>query len=172
MQETRTLSPSSNMYHGSITYPAIRTPQGTHSNTWTAPPFDEPRTIPGLFEFSAKHSQDHPALPHSDLARGVCAVSTREVYLAIRQAARIVTERVGSLSPAADGSRPAVGILAVSGRLHICRTSPCSAEIYSYMNAIDTISYVTLMVGIMLAGGVAFPISTRNSSAAVANHVY
>ena len=148
-------------------FPAIRTPQGALSPTWAGPPFDVPHTIPELYAFNASRSPDHPAFVYASGEEGVVTtLYHRDVAAAIQLTAHTVVARVGRLSRPSEIVRPVVAILAILGEPQYLFISPKLTRIVSVK---DSISYVTLTQAILRAGFVAFPISTRNSPAAVAH---
>ncbi|PBK64722.1 acetyl-CoA synthetase-like protein [Armillaria solidipes] len=111
------------------------------SSTFTRPPLDGSLTYPEIFDYNAQHSPDHPVFQFFDQDH-IHKLTWSEVTKAIHAAGRIVLENV----PRTD-STPVVGVLA---------------------NA-DGITFLTVVAGIIRAGYTAFPISTRNSPAAVAH---
>ncbi|KAK7461264.1 hypothetical protein VKT23_008439 [Stygiomarasmius scandens] len=132
----------------------ITAPQGLHSKTWTPPPLDGSLTIVELFEWNANHSPDHPYYTyyHDGQKRIVC---NAEIWRAMKRVARLECVKYlkdyHSRYEAQEGERPkdrgpTIGILASA----------------------DTISYNILMLSLARLGYVPFPISTRNSPAAVA----
>ncbi|PBK87982.1 acetyl-CoA synthetase-like protein [Armillaria gallica] len=110
------------------------------SSTFTRPPLDGSLTYPKIFDYNAQHSPHHPVFQFFDQDH-IHKVTWSEVTKAIHAAGRIALESV----PRTD-STPVVGVLA---------------------NA-DGITFLTVIAGIIRAGYTAFPISTRNSPAAVA----
>ncbi|KAI0743094.1 acetyl-CoA synthetase-like protein [Daedaleopsis nitida] len=129
----------------------VTTPQGVGSKTWTPPPFYSDPTIPELYAFHAKNSPTHPAIAYDEENDTVRSLSYTEVFHAIRRAAKIVSDNVQPSLPAGGPAVPVpvVGILAVAD--------------YPTLHA--------LLVGTMYLGCTPFPISARNSPAAVAHLV-
>ncbi|KAK0465824.1 NRPS-like enzyme [Armillaria novae-zelandiae] len=111
------------------------------SSTFTRPPIDGSLTYPEMFDYNAQHSPDHPVFQFYDQDH-IQTVTWSEVTKAIHAAGRIVLESV----PRTE-STPVVGVLANT----------------------DGITFLTVVAGIIRAGYTAFPISTRNSTAAVAH---
>ncbi|KAG7441935.1 acetyl-CoA synthetase-like protein [Guyanagaster necrorhizus] len=109
------------------------------SSTFTRPPFDGSLTYPEIFDYNAQHSPDHPVFQFYDQDH-IQQITWREVTKAIHAAGRVVLDHV-----VRTDSVPVVGVLA---------------------NA-DSITFLTVVSGIIRAGYTAFPISTRNSPAAI-----
>ncbi|KAK0231808.1 NRPS-like enzyme [Armillaria nabsnona] len=111
------------------------------SSTFTRPPLDGSLTYPEIFDYNAQHSPDHPVFQFYDQDR-IQKVTWSEVTKAIHAAGRIVLENVPQMDIV-----PVVGVLAHA----------------------DSITFLTIVAGIIRAGYSAFPISTRNSPAAIAH---
>ncbi|KAK0201251.1 NRPS-like enzyme [Desarmillaria ectypa] len=111
------------------------------SLTFNRPPLDGSLTYPEIFDYNAQHSPDHPVFQFYDQDH-IQKITWREVTKAIHAVGHVVLEHVPR-----TGSVPVVGVLA---------------------NA-DSITFLTVVAGIIRAGYTAFPISTRNSPAAVAH---
>ncbi|KAF9025149.1 acetyl-CoA synthetase-like protein [Hymenopellis radicata] len=119
------------------------TPQGSTSKTFRAPPLDGTLALHALPEFHAKNSPDHPVFRYEDPSNGgIKTLHWSHISLAIRAAREILLDNFGVPT---SGTHPVVAIL---------------------VNA-DTMSYVAVIFGLMQAGFVPFPISVRNSAAAV-----
>lgn len=97
------------------------TAQGVNSRTFHAPPLDCGLSVPGLYEYNAKHSPDHPVFCYAHIETGVVHdVTYSEAWDYIRSAARIIQSRivtgVNELSGSSNANfRPVVAILAPSG---------------------------------------------------------
>ncbi len=93
------------------------TPQGVNHPTFKAAPFEHGLSLPGLYEYHAKHSSSHAVFTYADPATNEPHdISYAEAWEKISAIARIV-ERNYQQSPtkkSADG-RPVIGILAISG---------------------------------------------------------
>ncbi|KAH9856141.1 acetyl-CoA synthetase-like protein [Lenzites betulinus] len=130
----------------------IRTHQGVHSTTWTAPPFYGDETIPELYAFHAEKSAAHPAIVY-DEDGDVRELRYKELYAAIRRAAHFIQQHVHppppSVATEASDKPPVIGILAVS----------------------DHITLTALFAGIQYLGYTPFPISVRNPAVTVAHLV-
>ncbi|PBK87975.1 NRPS-like enzyme [Armillaria gallica] len=111
------------------------------SSTFTRPPLDGSLTYPEIFDYNAQHSPHHPVFQFYDQDH-IQKVTWSEVAKAIHAAGRIVLENV----PRTD-IVPVVGVLAHA----------------------DSITFLTVVAGIIRTGYSAFPISTRNSPAAIAH---
>ncbi|OJT05247.1 hypothetical protein TRAPUB_3954 [Trametes pubescens] len=118
------------------------TPQGVNHPTFKAAPFEHGLSLPGLYEYHAKHSSSHAVFTYADPATNEPHdISYAEAWEKISAIARIV-ERNYQQSPtkkSADG-RPVIGILAIS----------------------DALSYIFIEMAIMSLGYTAFPLSPRN----------
>ncbi|KIK61185.1 hypothetical protein GYMLUDRAFT_43259 [Collybiopsis luxurians FD-317 M1] len=135
----------------------LPTLQGVHSSTFHRPPLDGSLTVPELFAWHARNSPNHPVFiyPADDENQDAHTICYPEVYKAIGVAAKMVknslklgAEHHARLALKSGGKdAPVIGILAVA----------------------DTISYYTLILGIMHLGFTPFPISTRNSALGVAH---
>ncbi|GJE93538.1 acetyl-CoA synthetase-like protein [Phanerochaete sordida] len=119
--------------------------QGLATTTFVPPPLDGSLTIAEMWDWHAAHSPAHPFFEYSDDTGHVTAIKAPEAANAMHRAGRIV-RAVLDAHPAAE-RRPIVALLASS----------------------DTITYTTVLAGVQRAGAVAFPISPRNSPAAVAH---
>lgn len=98
------------------------TPQGVDHPTFNPPPYNHGLSVPGLYEYQAKNSPDHPvfkyALHPSDKAAH--HVTFSEAWDKIGAVAEVVARRVSKpYEKSSDAKRPIVGILAISGTLVI-----------------------------------------------------
>ncbi|KAG7451555.1 acetyl-CoA synthetase-like protein [Guyanagaster necrorhizus] len=114
------------------------------SLTFIRPPLDGSLTYPEIFDYNAQHSPDHPVFQFYEQDH-IQKITWSEVTKAIHAAGRVVRDHV-TRTDYMD-SAPIVGVLA---------------------NA-DSITFLTVVSGIIRAGYTAFPISTRNSPAAIAH---
>ncbi|EIW79469.1 acetyl-CoA synthetase-like protein [Coniophora puteana RWD-64-598 SS2] len=143
--------------HAYIPIPIPPQTQGRNSTTFTAPPLDGSIGLPQVFEYAAKHSPGHPAFvyeksnsdhDHSTAERELVTVCWAEVASAIGRGAAVLRRRFGSeMQDFGSGKTEVVGILSSS----------------------DAIPYATTIFSIVRANHAAFPISPRNSPAAVAH---
>ncbi|KAI0633130.1 acetyl-CoA synthetase-like protein [Trametes polyzona] len=137
--------------------PTVQTLQGANSKTFTPVGLDTTLTLPQLFEYHAKHSPKHPVYVYADEQKSEHVLRFPDVYRGIRRAATISAGHYKRLSDyyaqvqkdKSANEPPVVGILATT----------------------DSITYSSLVVGLMYLGLTAFPISTRNSPIAVAHLV-
>ncbi|KAI1788607.1 acetyl-CoA synthetase-like protein [Ganoderma leucocontextum] len=100
-----------------------------------------PVTIPELFEWNARENPEYPLFRFRDSRGALKTITYTQAIGAIRRIARYVLTLVGS------AERCAVAILANT----------------------DSVTYTITSVGILRAGHIVFPISTRNGSAAVSH---
>ncbi|KAH7912513.1 hypothetical protein BJ138DRAFT_785417 [Hygrophoropsis aurantiaca] len=122
---------------------------GASCDTFRHPPVDGSLTVPELYEYHATKSPQHPLFVYADEHKELKTIRYPEAFRAIQRAAGLAAGHYkGTTELSQDASHPPVcGILAVA----------------------DTISYMTLIVGLMYIGLSPFPISTRNSAAGVAH---
>ncbi|KAJ7191141.1 hypothetical protein GGX14DRAFT_295715, partial [Mycena pura] len=111
------------------------------SPTFKQPPLDGTLLFPQVMDYHAEHSPSHPLFVYADAENERHTISWSRAVRAFHRVAHIVRKHVDL------ASRPAVAILAST----------------------DTITYWSVIAGILRAGCRAFPISTRNSEAAVAH---
>ncbi|KAI0314196.1 acetyl-CoA synthetase-like protein [Amylostereum chailletii] len=134
--------------------------QGSESSTFCHPPIggqDGCSTVPELYKHHATKSPTHPLFVYADDDGDTRTITYSEAHLAIRRAARIVSNLYHSLEgryaeqrrEKNDGCPSTIGLLSIA----------------------DSITTFTTMVGIMHLGRTPFPISTRNSASAVAHLV-
>ncbi|KLO13764.1 acetyl-CoA synthetase-like protein [Schizopora paradoxa] len=121
--------------------PTPRT-QALSSATFKAPPLDGSLSISEIYDWHGENSKEHPLFVYSDASGNLRTIQWFEAVRAIHRAGRLVKSRV---SDDDGGEGTVIAILA---------------------NA-DTITFFTFIMGIVRAGYVAFPISTRNSAAAI-----
>lgn len=148
--------------HRSLGLPQIPRTQALTSTTFHPPPLDGTLAIPELWDWHYEHSPQHPLFIYSDDEGTSTTITWREACRAIHQAGHIA-QRLARQDPSCD--RPVFAILAGNGTSigprHQCILNPDLLP--------DAITYFTLMAGIMRAGYRAFPVSPRNSPAAVAH---
>ncbi|KAJ7096117.1 hypothetical protein C8R44DRAFT_813206 [Mycena epipterygia] len=118
------------------------TVQGLSSSTFKPPPLDGSLLLPDVFDHHAQHSPDHPLFVYAE-DKVPKTITWSHAVKAFRKAAHICQARV----EAAERESPptVVAILALA----------------------DQITYLSLVVGVMLAGYLPFPLSPRNSEAAI-----
>ncbi|KIK57003.1 hypothetical protein GYMLUDRAFT_247277 [Collybiopsis luxurians FD-317 M1] len=123
---------------------SLRTLQGLHSPTFSPPPnAGEGLDVLALHDFHTQKSPNHPLFRYiSGNDEHIKTISWSEAVRAFCAASKLVKSLVKS-----NIERPVVSILA----------------------SLDSITYFALVEGIMRAGFTPFPISTRNSDAAVAH---
>lgn len=139
--------------------------QALTPGTFALPPSDGSLFVHELFDWHYEHSPDHPVFQYANDDGSITTLTMSRVAPAIHRAGRFVqsvitTEGVGA------SKKIVVGILAASGKLTL---DPCRAS-SSYTDAhTESITSATLLMGVLRAGFVLFPISVRNSPAAVAH---
>ncbi|KZT73709.1 acetyl-CoA synthetase-like protein [Daedalea quercina L-15889] len=112
--------------------------------TFCVPPLDGSLTFPQLIDFHGQESANHRFFVYAEEDGTVESLTWFHVSEAVRRGALLVKERLGPKAGMAEST--VVAILSPS----------------------DSIPYATTIMGIMRAGYVPFPISTRNSPAAIA----
>ncbi|KAJ7052953.1 hypothetical protein C8F01DRAFT_562559 [Mycena amicta] len=120
---------------------------GLSSTTFKSPPLDGSLLFPDVLEYQAQHSPDHPLFvyPAQSQALGELDRPTALEKLTWSKAIKVF-RRVGHLARASvEGDRTVVAILALT----------------------DQITYLSVVSGLMLAGYIPFPLSPRNSDAAI-----
>ncbi|EMD35494.1 hypothetical protein CERSUDRAFT_157295 [Gelatoporia subvermispora B] len=128
--------------------------QGANSSTWHRPALDGSLTLPELYAWHAEHSPGHPLFVYADDEKRQHTICYPEAWRGMRKAAKLSQgqfARVQGLYTHHKTSQnpPVVGILANT----------------------DSITFLTYLVGVMYSGLTPFPLSTRNSPAAVAHLV-
>ncbi|THH14562.1 hypothetical protein EW146_g5781 [Bondarzewia mesenterica] len=127
--------------------PTVPRTQALNSSTFSVPPLDGSLTIPEIYEWQAKHSPNHPVFSYVDTDHSIKNLSWGEVVPAMHRAAGIMRKELHDKTAGQSVHKFVVAILAAS----------------------DSITYCTLVAGLQVAGYIAFPISHRNSPAAVAH---
>ncbi|KAF8626806.1 hypothetical protein AX17_006463 [Amanita inopinata Kibby_2008] len=122
--------------------PALPQTQALSSNTFCPPPMDGSLTLPELLDWHFRNSPNHRLLVYPTES-GVRTICWREAVKAIFTGVRIVRKRL-AWKPEDDA---VVAILATS----------------------EAVSYFTMNMAVMRAGYALFPISPRNSPAAIAH---
>ncbi len=93
------------------------TPQGVNSPTFHPAPFGHGLSVPGLYQYHAKHSPEHPVFTYSDPADGTTyEITYASVWESIGRVGDIIAHRCSS-SVEASAERPVIGILAHAGML-------------------------------------------------------
>ncbi|KDR70727.1 hypothetical protein GALMADRAFT_75816 [Galerina marginata CBS 339.88] len=112
-----------------------------YSRDFVCPPLDGSLTIPEVLEFHWKHNAELPIYAFCDDGKQTV---TEISYLEFGRACHRVAHSIGPKVPS-TGGRQVVALIAV----------------------VDTMLYQAICVGIMKAGFIPFPISPRNTAAAV-----
>ncbi|KAH8110853.1 acetyl-CoA synthetase-like protein [Phellopilus nigrolimitatus] len=119
---------------------------GLQSATFTQPPLDGSLSLPAIYDWQAEHSPKHPIFVFEDAPGLLRTILWDEGAQGMHRATRFVRKAVGNPLVLDGSSKPSViAVLASS----------------------DTITFTSLLIGAMRAGWTIFPISIRNSPAAV-----
>ncbi|KJA23453.1 hypothetical protein HYPSUDRAFT_98809, partial [Hypholoma sublateritium FD-334 SS-4] len=122
-------------------------------STFTKPPLDGSLSLLDIIFSHGVHSFHHPLFKYVDVDNGIRAIVWSEAIKAFNIATQYTMKSTGTSnlgcidSTSASSPPPVVGILA----------------------NLDSITYYTLVIGIMNAGFTPFPISPRNSTESVAH---
>ncbi|TCD61564.1 putative NRPS-like protein biosynthetic cluster [Steccherinum ochraceum] len=129
-----------------VSFPAHLVPktQALSSKTFKIPPLDGSLTLPEIWDWHLENSPEHPLFVYVDENGTEKSLIFRDAIYAMHRAGRIMRSR---MPESLAETRPLVAILAVS----------------------DAITYFLVETGLMRANFVFFPISPRNSPAAVAH---
>lgn len=128
--------------------PTPPTPQAVSSSTFVPPPVDGSLTLGEIFDYNSKHSSTHPYFIYEDEStHAITPVNWRSLVRAIHQVSKVIESH--GIPPPTSSSPP--------------------TRVIAILALIDTISYFTLIHGVMRAGYIPFPISPRNSPAAIAH---
>ncbi|KIJ41469.1 hypothetical protein M422DRAFT_229549 [Sphaerobolus stellatus SS14] len=125
--------------------PPLPQTQCLSSKTFKRPPLDGSLTIPELYEWVAKNSPEHPLFVYPAESGEVKTIYWKDTIRAIHRCARMVKEKVSPIH--APGEAPVIAILA-----------HCDAP-----------SYLAMHMSVLRANYISFPLSARNSPAAVAH---
>ena len=137
--------------------------QTSTSATFKSPPLDGSLFLPELCDWHGKHSPTHELFVYAKEDGVVESIKWSEASRSIRRGAQMIRERIGQ--DASEGT--VVAILSPSGASW---SLTCWYKHTSHrVHIADSIPYATTILSIMRANCVAFPISTRNSAAAVAH---
>ncbi|KAF8989318.1 hypothetical protein BDQ17DRAFT_1288574 [Cyathus striatus] len=120
-------------------------------NMFQKPPLDYSLSYLDIVDYNVKHSPSHPVFLYLNPDGSTRIINWKEAGAAFYNAARFIQAKCNATQDANGSQNPAVvGILANIGET-------------------DPLTYLSITIGIMLAGFVPFPISSRNSPAAVAH---
>lgn len=120
--------------------------QALRSSTFSLPPLDESVSLPGLYDWQYKHSPNHPLFVFEDKPGVVRTIRYREAGEAMNRASQYALRSTGSQPEVSQKAPLVVAILAIS----------------------DTVTYFSVIVGMLRLGWTVFPISPRNSPEAIA----
>ncbi|CCM01516.1 uncharacterized protein FIBRA_03572 [Fibroporia radiculosa] len=127
--------------------------QGANCATFSPPTEylqNRSRTIPELYDWTVEHNPEHPVFVYHDGTQ--CkSILGPQVLQAAKRAANIIVERVGAQRTAGD--------------FELSSTPP----VVAVLAATETITHFCFTLGVLYAGYTVFPLSTRNSPAAVAH---
>lgn len=135
------------------------------SETFSLPPLDGSMKIPEIYDWHLQNSPNHPLFVYDDDEGAERVISWATAVRALHRAGRVIQSRVKRT----DTRMPVVAILASCGTFFFRVSQLLYYSSREYSLYLDTITYFTVIAGIMRAGYSAFPISTRNSPAAVAH---
>jgi acyl-CoA synthetase (AMP-forming)/AMP-acid ligase II len=141
--------------------PPLPRTQALNTTTFCPPLLDGSMTVPEMVDWHAKHSPNHPLFGYADEEGSATTILWSESARAIHRAGR---HTLSKLVPSAG--RSTVAILAACG---LCLMHPLGQNLTLRSVCADTITYFTVLAGIIRAGHIAFPISPRNSPQAVAH---
>ena len=143
-------------------WPLPRT-QALNTKTFRPPPLDGSLTVPEMYDWHLENSPEHPLFVHSAEDGMTGTIKMAEAVKAMHRAGR----KIQSLFEYDPKSRPEVPYLAFVANSGV---SKALHRFHSHLtDPSDTITFFTTMVGVMRIGLAAFPISTRNSPAAIAH---
>ncbi|KAL1937884.1 hypothetical protein VTO73DRAFT_12777 [Trametes versicolor] len=119
--------------------------------TFSAPPLEHGLSVPGLYEYHAQHSHDHPVFTYADRDTGESHdIPFSEAWDRIGAVADVVSKRLSQPQLHGECSgrvRPVVGILASS----------------------DALSYIYLIVALTSLDYTVFPLAPANDPEAIAH---
>ncbi|KAK0497789.1 hypothetical protein EDD18DRAFT_1159316 [Armillaria luteobubalina] len=121
----------------------LPTPQGSPNSAFTPPPTDGSLTLTQIFDHHYLKSRDHTLFRYEDDAGKVIDIKWGRAVPAMHLVAHTVLKSVTMV--------------------------PSAHSVVAILAAADSVTYYTTIAGIMRAGCIAFPISIRNSDAAVAH---
>lgn len=139
--------------------------QALSSTTFKAPPLDGSLTVAELYDWHLQNTPTHPVFVYADDSGQNHTILWPEVVRAVHGAGRRIRTMVSPVTDTAIAPELpcTVAILSAAGVNSFLIFS------YDFSPPIDTITYYTMMIGIVRAGHTAFPISPRNSPAAIAH---
>ncbi|EPQ58591.1 acetyl-CoA synthetase-like protein, partial [Gloeophyllum trabeum ATCC 11539] len=116
--------------------------------TFSLPPSDGSLSIPQVYDYHYVHNAGAPLFKYRASNGEVKTLSWATSVRAIHRVARLIQAYVENAGQRGSGSNPVV---------------------FAILASIDSFTYFALMAGIIRAGHVAFPISTRNSQLGTAH---
>ncbi|KAF8200278.1 hypothetical protein BJ912DRAFT_1020035 [Pholiota molesta] len=125
--------------------PAPPPTQALQSKTFRPPPLDRSLTLPEIYDWHLVNTPDHRLFIFADENQNTRTIYWPEAVKAVYNGARFLRNNIDRKQD--SDTIPIVAILAMA----------------------DTITYFTMIMAIMRAGYIAFPISPRNSPSAVAH---
>ncbi|TCD70281.1 putative NRPS-like protein biosynthetic cluster [Steccherinum ochraceum] len=124
-------------------FPPIPQTQALTSKTFRVPPVDGSHMVPDVWDWHLEYSPNHPVFVYTEGDGKEKVLAWRDVTPGIHRAGALIQSKI----EASPGNRPIVAVLAAS----------------------DSITYYLVQAGTVRANYIAFPISPRNSPAAVAH---
>ena len=125
---------------------SLATPQGKNSATFHPAPLDHGLSVPGLYEYYARNSPDHPVFTYSNTAtQHTTDVLYRDAWSAISTIAGIIFDRCNDQhTPTGTGNskRPVIAVLALAG-LSFRYIATRFAHAF-----VDSLSYIYTLVAI------------------------
>ncbi|KAF8997173.1 hypothetical protein BDQ17DRAFT_1248888 [Cyathus striatus] len=125
------------------------------NNAFCRPPLDFSLTLLDMIDYNMLHNPDHPVFQHLNPDGSAHIVPWKRAGAAFYNAARIIQANCKTLQLTNSADTVVVGTFFIRD--------------YKINVNTDSLTYIAVIIGIMLAGFVPFPISNRNSSAAVAH---
>ncbi|KAI0070731.1 acetyl-CoA synthetase-like protein, partial [Panus rudis PR-1116 ss-1] len=126
--------------------PQLPRTQCLEETAFKQPPLDGTMTVPEMYDWHLEHSPDHPLFAYADENEEEHIISWAEGARAVHRAGHVVR-----------------------GLAEKNTSRGSSRQLFAILSATDTITYFTLVEGILRAGHMVFPISPRNSAPAVAH---
>ena len=140
--------------------PSVRKVDGL--GAYETPPLDGSLTVPELYDWHYEHNPRFPVFQYLNDDRVPVKITYSEVVPAVHGAGRLVSSYIDRN----ETPQPVVAILSSVGKPFIAIYRFFGAN-YTY--SIDTVSYFCAVLGLLRADIPLFPLSPRNSPAAIAH---